>query len=363
MEKIDIQIKASPVQNYPIFVGQNILFQGAAFIEKNFANHRVACFIDSNVYDIFHKKIDEFCKLVSAEKIFFPSGEENKNLFVVEKLTQKLLDKNFGRKTLICNIGGGVVGDGGGFIAANFMRGVPFIQIPTSLLAMVDASIGGKVAVDIGYFKNSFGSFASPVGIFADLNFLEKLPESEFLSGLGECLKHGILGDMEILNAKINRSDLTNFVIRNIEFKKMVVEQDFKECGVRALLNFGHTIGHAVESFFLGTKNQISHGEAVALGVLAEARILELMKIIETGTTKKIRDIFLIHNLPISLSAEINDAELWGLAQKDKKNGNGKVFISRIENVSDNLKNKGPFKTAITKEDFITGLNAIKNDR
>jgi 3-dehydroquinate synthase len=359
MQKVDIQIKSNPAQNYPIFVGKNVLSLGNEFITKNFENHRRVCFLDQNVYKLFQKKIDKFCEEITAEKIIFPSGEENKNIFVIEELTKKLLSKNFGRKTLILNIGGGVVGDAGGFVAASFMRGIPFIQIPTSLLAMVDASVGGKVAVDIGDFKNSFGSFVSPVAIFADIDFLEKLPKSEFLSGLGECLKHGVLGDETILKQKINNSDLTNFVTKNIQFKKKVVEKDFRENGIRALLNLGHTVGHSLESFFLNTKNQISHGKAVALGVLVEADILEIKGILTTGATQKIRDIFLNHNLPVNLSIPFDKEKLWDLAQKDKKNENGQVFISRIENIGHNLEQIAPFKIAISQQDFNKSLDFI----
>jgi len=359
MKNIDVKIQASPTQNYPILIGKNILGQGADFVLKNFAKHRIACLIDINVCNIFKNKVDEFCEMIAGEKFIFPSGEKNKNLVVIEKLATELLAKNFGRETLICNIGGGVVGDAGGFLAANFMRGVPFVQIPTTLLSMVDASVGGKVAVDLGNFKNSFGSFSSPSAIFADIDFLERLPKSEFISGMGECLKHGILGDFKILEEKVNRSDLENFVIRNIQLKKNIVEKDFRESGIRALLNLGHTVGHAIESFFLDTKDRVSHGEAVALGVLAEAKILESKGILVSGGTKKIHEIFETHNLPVALSAEIEAEKLWKFAQKDKKNEDGKVFISRIENIGDNLENNAPFKIAITKAEFLQGLNSI----
>ncbi len=359
MKKIEVQIKPSLVQNYPIFVGKNILKLGAEFIKNNFKNQQVACLIDSNVAKLFSEKIEDFCSLVSAEKFIFPAGEEHKNIFVIEKLTKELLSKNLGRKTLICNIGGGVVCDAGGFLAASFMRGVPFVQIPTSLLAMVDASVGGKVAIDIDNFKNSFGCFSSPAAIFADLDFLEKLPEKEFQSGLGECLKHGILGSPKILNSKIDRSELTDFVIQNIQLKKSVVEKDFKETGIRALLNLGHTIGHAIESLFLNTKNQISHGEAVVLGVLAEAEILENMKILATGSTQKIEEIFLDNHFQTKIATDIDQMKLWGLAQKDKKNENGQVFISRITTIGDNLKNNDVFKVVVSKDDFLCGINSI----
>jgi len=137
------------------------------------------------------------------------------------------------------------------------------------------------------------------------------------------------------------------------------VEKDFRESGIRALLNLGHTVGHAIESFFLDTKDRVSHGEAVALGVLAEAKILESKGILVSGGTKKIHEIFETHNLPVALSAEIEAEKLWKFAQKDKKNEDGKVFISRIENIGDNLENNAPFKIAITKAEFLQGLNSI----
>ncbi len=359
MKKIDINITTLSAQDYPIFIGKNILKQGSEFLTETFKNYRFACLIDSNVNLLYREKIDKFCKKLNAEKLLFPAGEENKTLAVAENLTQNLLEKNYGRKTLICNIGGGVVGDAGGFIAANFMRGVPFVQVPTSLLAMVDASVGGKVAVDVGGFKNSFGSFVSPVAIFTDIEFLKKLPKKEFESGLGECLKHGILGNEKLLKRIENPSGLERFVIENIQFKKAVVEKDFRENGIRTILNLGHTIGHAIESFFLNTENQVSHGEAVILGILAETKILESKNILTTKETEKIREIFKTHNLSVTLSAEIDPEKLWDFAHKDKKNKSGNVYISRIENIGDNLSNTKPYKVSITKNDFLHGLNAI----
>lgn len=228
-----------------------------------------------------------FCKAIliskmvrGAEVIEFsiPPGEENKNLDSCLTLWRKFTEFNLDRKSILINLGGGVVTDLGGFVASTFLRGISFINIPTSLLAMVDASIGGKTGIDLGVLKNQIGVMASPKMVLIDFNFLKTLPNQHFNSGIAEVLKHGLIHSerfwKKITKNKITveTDELSSIIYKSIQIKNKIVSEDYYETGLRKSLNFGHTLGHAIESYSLSQKKikPLLHGEAIAIGLVLE---------------------------------------------------------------------------------------------
>jgi 3-dehydroquinate synthase len=199
-------------------------------------------------------------------------GEENKSLKTVQQLWDKMLDFDLDRKSLIINLGGGIVTDLGGFVASTYKRGIPFIHIPTSLLGMVDAAIGGKNGINFGGAKNQIGVIVPPEMILIDMNYLKTLPENEFKSGYAEMLKHGLIKDMNYWSQLIADFNKKEFIEKNIaksvEIKNEIITQDPNENGIRKILNFGHTLGHAIESYSQEKNRNLSHGHAVALGII-----------------------------------------------------------------------------------------------
>lgn len=256
-------------------------------------------------------------------------GEENKNLATVEALWDFMLKMNLDREALVVLLGGGVVGDLGGFAAATFKRGIPYIQIPTSLVAATDAAIGGKTGVDFQGIKNTIGAFAEAEDVFVDPVFFMTLPRREIRSGLAEVLKHGLIGAPELLNRledfpyDPSRADWYRLLGPSIEVKVCIVREDPHEKHLRRLLNFGHTVGHALESFFLTSETPLTHGEAVSIGLVAES-FLAWGENLRTGeVVHHVRHFF---PPPPSFIGAFD--QLWDLMLHDKKNINGQVRIA-----------------------------------
>jgi len=224
------------------------------------------------------------CPVLDSASMFeIDPGEPSKSLAVAEKIWNELLSARADRQSLLINLGGGVVSDLGGFVAAGFKRGIPFINIPTSLMGMVDASIGGKTGVNLGPIKNQVGFFYSPAAVFIDPRFLRTLPEAHLRSGFAEIVKSALIGDpllwrrilkqggRNILASDVCGKTWEDLILKTVTFKNRIACQDFTEKKLRQILNFGHTVGHALESLTLGNENQaLLHGEAVALGMIAE---------------------------------------------------------------------------------------------
>ena len=224
--------------------------------------------------------LQELATKLQIEIIEIEAGEENKNLDTCSGVWNALTELGADRKSLLINLGGGVITDLGGFVASTFKRGINFINIPTTLLSMVDASVGGKTGVDLGVLKNQIGLFSDPEMVLIDPNYLETITERELRSGLAEIIKYGITYDVNVWNKvnnfnELNISNLNKLIHRSIEIKNEVVTKDPKEGGIRKVLNFGHTLGHAIESYFLEskTKEKLTHGEAIAIGMITEAFI------------------------------------------------------------------------------------------
>jgi len=282
--KSNITVETSS-STYPVFTGENILADALPAVLENYPKDSLYIIIDEHVQKYHHGYIkDVFSPLFDKLYTFVvPSGEGSKTIGFWEKCTGYLLTHEVRRNTPVVVIGGGVTGDLGGFVAATTLRGVPFIHIPTTLLAMVDSSIGGKTGINFDTGKNLIGAFNQPEAVIADTAFLQSLPDKEWINGLSEILKYAAIRDASIFDeatiftepntSRIDRTKLLSIINKSIRIKAEIVKEDEFESGVRAYLNFGHTFAHALEK--ASEFSTISHGEAVFLGMLAAKKLSE----------------------------------------------------------------------------------------
>jgi 3-dehydroquinate synthase len=286
-------------------------------------------------------------------------GEENKNLQTCELIWSAMTEAQLDRHALMINLGGGVIGDMGGFCAATYKRGIDFIQIPTTLLSQVDASVGGKLGIDFQGFKNHLGVFTLPNAVLIDPIFLETLSEREKRSGFAEILKHCLIQDVnkwdEIRRKDLADQDLPDLIAHSVEIKKKVVEQDPTEKGLRKILNFGHTLGHAIETFFLPQgKKRLFHGEAIATGMVCESYIAYTRGLIDERTLEQVEEfIFSIYG-KVDIDAADFDTII-GLTLQDKKNKGKEVRFSLINAAGSCL-----YDVVVTKNEMKKALEYYK---
>ncbi|AEI50848.1 3-dehydroquinate synthase [Runella slithyformis] len=267
--------------------------------------------------------------------IVVPAGEQHKNLATCEKIWNEMTRLELDRHALVFNLGGGVIGDMGGFCAATYKRGIDFVQVPTTLLSQVDASVGGKLGIDFQGFKNHLGVFTQPKIVLIDASFLQTLSYVELRSGFAEIVKHCLIADSvkweEIRKKDFEEQNWPDLIAHSVEIKKGVVAEDPTEKGLRKILNFGHTIGHAVETYFLSKppKERLLHGEAIAAGMIMEAYIAYRKKMINLQTLEQIEEfIFSVYG---KVNLQITDVPtLIQLAQQDKKNKGGELRFSLL---------------------------------
>jgi 3-dehydroquinate synthase len=274
-----------------------------------------------------------------------PAGETHKTRETWARVTDELLDAGCARDTTLVALGGGVVGDLGGFVAATFMRGIPVVQCPTSLLAMIDASIGGKTGVDTAAGKNLVGAFHPPAVVLADVEVLRTLPIAHRRAGLAEAFKHGVIADAEYLASLDRQAEAIvsgdsvatlDAVARSVEIKAKIVLSDMREHGLRKTLNFGHTLGHAIEQ---ASGYALMHGECVAIGMVLEARLAERMGVADRGTAAEIERILRRAELPVSRPAHLHADIVLEATRLDKKSRGGAVEYAlpvRIGEMADN---------------------------
>ena len=260
-----------------------------------------------------------------AHLLTIPAGEQNKTLETVVSLWRGFLEAGLDRKSTVVALGGGVTGDLAGFAASAFMRGIAWVGVPTSLLAMADSSLGGKTGFDLPEGKNLVGAFHSPRLVLADPDVLQTLPEVEFRSGMAEVVKHGIISDPALFalcaaGYEAVKNDLTNLVRRAMAVKIRIIEADPFERGLRAALNFGHTVGHALE---LVSGFRLRHGEAVAIGMVAEARLAERLALAGGGLSERIAETLRGLNLPVEIPPDLPRDDILKAMRVDKKEGRG----------------------------------------
>ena len=288
---------------------------------------KVAILVDENT------KRDCLNKLSKADNsiiIEIKSGEENKNISTCNFIWQELTSHNFNRNSLMINLGGGVIGDMGGFCASTYNRGIEFIQIPTTLLAMVDASIGGKLGIDFSGLKNQIGLFTNPKSVLIYPDFLETLPLNQLKSGFAEVLKHALISDKnlwnEILNTPFKKLNWNEIISLSVEIKNKIVLSDPKEKGERKKLNFGHTFGHAIESFYLQKSTPVLHGQAIALGMLIEGKMSNLSELEKVEITA-----FILSNFTLPHNPAKN--QLIEFMKNDKKNSDEKINFTLLDGI------------------------------
>ena len=294
------------------------------------------------------------------EIIEIEPGESNKTIETCIQVWHALTDLGADRKSLIINLGGGVVTDLGGFAACTFKRGMDFINVPTSLLAMVDASVGGKTGVDLGVLKNQVGVISNPIAVLIDTQFLETLPANQMRSGLAEMLKHGLIEDEGYWKEfsrldNLTTNDLGSLIYRSVQIKNNVVMQDPNEKGLRKILNFGHTLGHAIESYFLEneTKYPMLHGEAIAVGMILEGFVSAQQGLLPAAEYNELKEVINSVFPKVAFSQkDINS--IISLLVHDKKNEGGKVQFVLLERIGHAVINKTVENTLIFKafEDY-----------
>jgi len=322
--------------NYPIFF-DNSINELVNFVKKgNYS--RFFILTDENTakhcLPIIKEKIED---LDNFDIIEINAGEESKDIDFCIGIWKMLIDFGADRQSLMINLGGGVISDLGGFAASTFKRGIDFVHVPTTLLSQVDASVGGKTGIDIDSIKNIIGTFTQPKAVFIEYGFLKSLPPRQILSGLAEMLKHGLICDAAYWE-QLKNSDLTNpsaqLIYHSIEIKNKVIIEDPRETGIRKSLNFGHTIGHAVETYSLlhDDGGHLSHGEAIAIGMICEAYLSHKKTGLSAGELAEITNV-LSALYPKYFLEEAANPELFALMLKDKKNQNGQINCTLLSKI------------------------------
>jgi 3-dehydroquinate synthase len=331
MQKIRVDLAE---RSYNIAVGRGMLADIGKALEKFEFSGRVALVSNPTVYGLYGKTVSQSILDSGFEltEIIIPDGEEFKNLAWVEKIYGELLKSRLDRRSALLALGGGVIGDITGFAASTYMRGIDFVQVPTTLLAQVDSSVGGKTGVNHPMGKNMIGSFWQPRLVWADTGTLKSLPDRQYLAGIAEVIKYGVIWDEEFfVFLEENRDKLlgledvsvAHIVRRSCEIKAEVVSRDERESGLRAILNYGHTIGHAIET--AGGYGKHLHGEAVAIGMCLEARLAVAKGLIGAKESGRIESLVRSYGLPFELPADIDSTVLFPFMELDKKTVGGEL--------------------------------------
>lgn len=333
-----IEIKTS-ANKYNVHVKNDILNDVGEIVKDLCADGaKVMIVSETNVFPIYGEVVENSLKSAGFKtfSFIFEAGEMSKQIQTVYEIYEALSDNHFTRSDIILTLGGGVAGDMGGFAAATFLRGIGFVQVPTSLLAQVDASVGGKTGVDLPCGKNLVGAFHQPLAVISDPKTLKTLPDYYFNDGMGEIIKYGCIADSNLfssLKSSININEMTDIIVRCIEIKKEVVEEDTLDTGRRMVLNFGHTFGHAIEKLYNFTG--IAHGEAVGIGMIIAVKIGEALGLTKQGVTQEITDILKLYNLPITCKFSLN--ELIDATLLDKKSLGDTLNIILIKNIGESF--------------------------
>ena len=341
MKKIKVNLDKKLANSYDICVGRNILDRAGLIMAKNNWASRYVVISDSKVAALHGERVLSGLRETGlrVELVEFAPGESSKTMDTLLQIAGKLMDLGVDRKCALIALGGGVVGDMTGFIASIYMRSIPYIQMPTSLLAMVDAAIGGKTGIDLALGKNMLGTFYQPKAVFIDTDFLATLPEAEFRTGLSEVIKYGIIDDLELFNtleksaaALIKRDPdlLDRLIARAGRIKKGIVEIDENERGLRRILNFGHTLGHAIEA---ESGYTVTHGEAVSVGMVGGALLSQKMKYLQASERQRIETLIESAGLPTRIPKELRSDGILSRIRMDKKKDGSKVHFVLIKKI------------------------------
>ncbi len=347
--------------HYPIYFEKDFSFLSDAIIEEGLQGRKFCIVTDSHVEPLYYTAVESELKKVSSciFSFIFEAGEKNKHLDTVQQLYKTLIEHEMDRKGILIALGGGVVGDLTGFGAATYLRGIDFIQVPTTLLAQVDSSVGGKTGVDFQQYKNMVGAFHQPRLVYMNMSSLQSLPEKEFTCGMGEILKTGLICDREFFRfvcssqpaiEKMDIDILSRMIRRCCEIKAGVVERDPKEQGERALLNLGHTVGHAVEKL----KNfQLLHGQCVGIGLIAAAFLSKERGLLTEKEYEEIRTGCSSFHLPLSVDG-LNPEDVLSATKKDKKMEAGHIKFILMDGIG-----KSFIDNTVTDEELLNAIQEI----
>lgn len=331
METVKVELGE---RSYDIIIGSGLLDGIGARLKAYGPSPKAALVSNPTVFALYGKRVAGSLKKAgfNLEHVIIPDGEEYKNLETLKRIYDELLKHGLDRKSALIALGGGVVGDIAGFAASTYMRGISYVQIPTTLLAQVDSSVGGKTGVDHKLGKNMIGAFWQPGLVLIDVATLKTLPKKQLLAGLAEVIKYGVIYDSELFEfleanrdriLNLDNEAITHIIRRSCEIKADVVSKDERESGLRAILNYGHTIGHAVETATGYTR--YLHGEAVAIGMHLEAKLSQLLKGIDDGQVFRIKALIDSYGLPSEIPGDINRDDILSSMQLDKKAVAGKL--------------------------------------
>lgn len=340
MTRIEV---ASEGGGYPIHIARGAISSLPGFVERHAPAGRYAVISDATVAGFHGDTALSVLRGAGLEALLlrFPPGEANKSRESWTILTDRMLQEGFGRDSAVIALGGGVTGDLAGFVAATYMRGIPVVQVPTSTVAMVDSSVGGKTGVDVPGGKNLVGAFHPPRAVVVDPDLAATLPRAERARGLAEAVKHGAIRDRSHLEGVAGASTalldgdadaLAQIVAVSVGIKAEVVSEDEREGGVRRILNFGHTLAHALEAV---TRFALSHGEAVAVGMVLEARLGEVMGITEAGTADVLATVLQGLELPVRLPRDLDFDRVVAATRSDKKNAAGVVRYALLRKLGE----------------------------
>ena len=316
--------------SYPIYIENGILAQAGRYVRECFSGKKIMIVSDDNVFPLYGQQVMDSLKDYECHSLVLPHGEPTKNFQSLPKIYTAMLDAKLTRSDLVIALGGGVIGDLAGFAAASYLRGIKLVQIPTSLLAQVDSSVGGKVAVDLPQGKNLVGAFYQPKMVLIDPDVLNTLPEHFIKDGMGEVIKYGCIKDGSLFDRLCAHSsfedlkpELPEIIARCVDIKRIVVEADQFDTGERMLLNFGHTLAHTIEQYY--NYERESHGEAVGIGMYQITLMAEEKGLTGSGCADQIKKALDIYGLPSSCGLPVTD--LTKAITLDKKNLNGKLNV------------------------------------
>jgi 3-dehydroquinate synthase len=354
--------------SYDIEIKSGLLRQQAHYL-SSFAS-RFAIITDDIVASLYGEQLHSALSSMGVEVhlITFPNGEKYKTRTTKEVLENQLFEKKLGRDTCMIALGGGVVTDMAGYLAATYCRGLPLVTIPTTLLGMVDASIGGKTGVNVPYGKNMLGCIYQPKKVVIDPSTLKSLSKQELSNGVVEMIKHGLIADCKLFEyleihfkrlIQLDNEILENSIFESCRIKKEIVEQDEKEQGKRHLLNFGHTVGHALETL---SNYSLSHGEAVAIGLMVESYLSVLLKILDQTSLDRIKAILVQYGLPLRLPARFTEQTILDAMASDKKSQKGQPRFVIIEQIGSSLQCNGKYCTSIEEPLIRKALQWMNDD-
>lgn len=346
---------------YPVHVVPGLLGTAGDLVNRYLPDRRLAVIADATVAALYQAPFERRVDLI----LTFPPGEASKSRDEWARLTDQLLTADFGRDSGIVALGGGVAGDLAGFVAATYLRGVPFVQVPTTLLAMVDASVGGKTGVDTGAGKNLVGAFHQPQAVLADPRVLTTLSDADFRAGLAEAVKHAIMTDaahfawLESNAASLVSRDptvVTALVRRSVAIKAAVVAGDEQEQGRRAILNAGHTVGHALEQV---SGYRLSHGEAVALGLVAEARLAVELGVANDALPARVAGLLDALGLPTRLAEPLPAEQLAAALRQDKKNRAAQIRCALPARLGEPARDEERWTTGVPMDRILAAIAGL----